>query len=58
MENRIVPFEEYQKQLINLGLTLFSSKENMELTMAGLQSVRSEALISLFEAIDADEKSY
>ncbi len=58
MDNRIVPFEEYQKAQINQGLTLFSSKESMELAMAGLLGVRGEALSELMSAIDDDDLIY
>lgn len=57
MEERAIPFEEYQKAQINQGLTLFSSKEYMELNMAALLTVRGDALTALMIAIDEDDNT-
>jgi Secretion system C-terminal sorting domain len=55
MDSRTVPFEEYQKAQINQGLSLFSSKEIMELNMAALLTARGDALTELFSGIEEDE---
>jgi hypothetical protein len=56
VEERPIPFDEYQKTQISLGLQQFSSKESLEGLIAGISSRRKECIEILFEQIDASDE--
>jgi hypothetical protein len=55
MDSKPLPFDEYQKAQVMLGLTLSSSKEELEGVMGGLLADRSTALTCLLKDIEDND---
>jgi hypothetical protein len=55
MDSKPIPFNEYQKAQVLLGLTLSSSKEELEGAMSGLLADRSIALTCLLKDIEDND---
>ena len=55
MDNKPIPFDEYQKQQVMLGLELSSTKENLEDVMSNQLADRSVVLTCLLKDIEDDD---
>lgn len=55
MDNKPIPFDEYQKQQVMLGLELSSTKENLEDAMSNQLADRSVVLTCLLKDIEDNE---
>jgi hypothetical protein len=56
IDNRLIPFSEYEKEQIMLGLNLWSQKENLEAAMSGQLSLRGSAIQCQFFEIDNNDQ--
>ncbi|MFN0032517.1 MAG: T9SS type A sorting domain-containing protein, partial [Flavobacteriales bacterium] len=54
LDNQSTPLSEYQREQIDIGLTIISVKEHYEANISALQAQRDQSIHSLMDAIDED----